>query len=46
LADTIKNTVAKEITDKLQEEFDRKKNAQDKGANDKSSPTPSPSLHP
>ncbi len=46
LADTIKNTVAKEITDKLQEEFDRKKNAQDKGANDKSSPTPSPSLYP
>jgi class 3 adenylate cyclase len=46
LADTIKNTVAKEITDKLQEEFARKKNAQDKGANDKSSPTPSPSLHP
>src|SRR4030095_2298725 len=46
LADTIKNTVAKEITDKLQEEFDRKKNTQDKGANDKSSPTPSPSLYP
>ena len=46
LADTIKTTVAKEITDKLQEEFDRKKNAQDKGENDKSSPRPSPSLHP
>jgi class 3 adenylate cyclase len=46
LADTIKTTVAKEITDKLQEEFDQKKNTQDKGANDKSSPTPSPSLHP
>jgi class 3 adenylate cyclase len=46
LADTIKTTVAKEITDKLQEEFDQKKNTQDKGANDKSSPTPSPSSHP
>jgi hypothetical protein len=46
LADTIKTTIAKEITDKLQQEFDQKKNAQDKGANDKSSPTPSPSLSP
>jgi hypothetical protein len=46
LADTIKATVAKEITDKLQEELDRKKNAQDKDANDKPSPTPFPSLHP
>jgi hypothetical protein len=42
--DTIKTTVAKEITDKLQQELDREKNARDKGANDKSSA--SPSLHP
>jgi hypothetical protein len=46
LADTIKTTITKEITNKLQQEFDREKNAQDKEAKDKSSPTPIPSSRP
>jgi hypothetical protein len=46
LAETIKSAVAKQITDKLQQEFDRKKQAQDQGDKNKSSSRPSPTPHP
>jgi hypothetical protein len=46
LADTIKAAITREITDKLKQEFERTKDAQDKSGSDKPSPTPQTLLPP